>query len=75
MKQQMIDALKQHAEAHIAKHKMNVEIYLTNPAGIGEHPAIMDAIESEIEEIAKYEDQLEVLNKHWAQRKALNNYE
>ena len=66
MKQQMIDALKQHAEAHIAKHKMNVEIYLTNPAGIGEHPAIMDAIESEIEEIAKYEDQLEVLNKHWA---------
>lgn len=65
MKQQMIDALKQHAEAHIAKHKMNVEIYLTNPAGIGEHPAIMDAIESEIEEIAKYEDQLEVLNKHW----------
>jgi len=65
MRQQMIDALKQHAEAHIAKHKMNVEIYLTNPAGIGEHPAIMDAIESEIEEIAKYEDQLEVLNKHW----------
>ena len=65
MRQQMIDALKQHAQAHIAKHKMNVEIYLTNPAGIGEHPAIMDAIESEIEEIAKYEDQLEVLNKHW----------
>jgi hypothetical protein len=65
MRQQMIDALKLHAEAHIAKHKMNVEVYLTNPAGIGEHPAIMDAIESEIEEIAKYEDQLEVLNKHW----------
>lgn len=65
MRQQMIDALKLHAEAHIAKHKMNVEVYLTNPAGIGEHSAIMDAIESEIEEIAKYEDQLEVLNKHW----------
>lgn len=65
MKQQMIDALKQHAEAHIAKHKLNVEVYFQNAVGVGEHPSIMDSIEAELEEIAKYEDQLEVLNKHW----------
>ena len=30
----------------IAKHKQNVEIYLANPVGIGEHPDVMAAIES-----------------------------
>jgi hypothetical protein len=67
MKQKMIDALKAHAQAHIDKHKMNVEIYLTNPVGIGDHSAIMDAIEHELNEIAQYEDQLEVLNKHFTE--------
>ena len=28
----------------IAKHKQNVEIYLNNPVGIGEHPDVMAAI-------------------------------
>ena len=36
----MIKAMKDHAVGHIAKHKMNVEIYLNNPAGIGEHPDV-----------------------------------
>ena len=30
----------------IAKHKQNVEVYLTYPVGIGEHPDVMGAIES-----------------------------
>jgi hypothetical protein len=66
MRQQMVQALIAHAESHIAKHKMNVEVFLTNPVGVGEHPAIMDSIEVELNEIATYEDQLEVLNKHFA---------
>ena len=60
---EMIDALKQHAKAHIDKHRMNVEVYLKNPVGVGEHPQIMDTIEKELEEIANYDDQLNVLNK------------
>ena len=66
MRQQMVQALIAHAESHIAKHKMNVEVFLTNPVGVGEHPAIMDSIEAELNESATYEDQLEVLNKHFA---------
>ena len=49
MRQNMIDALKAHALGNIHKHKMNVEVYLTNPVGIGEHPDIMDAMEKEID--------------------------
>jgi len=64
MRQKMIDALKDHARGHIKKHTMNVEIYLTNPVGVGEHPDIIEAIEKELEVIAKYNDQLEIINKY-----------
>jgi hypothetical protein len=64
MRQKMIDALKDHARGHIKKHLMNVEIYLTNPVGVGEHPDILEAVEKELELIAKYNDQLEVINKY-----------
>jgi selenophosphate synthase len=65
MRNKMIEATRKHAEAHVQKHRMNVEIYLTNPVGVGEHSDVMDAIETELEEMAKYEDHLEILNKYF----------
>jgi hypothetical protein len=62
---EMIKALVSHAEGHIQKHKMNVEVYLNNPAGIGEHPDILEAIEKELDIIAKYHDEIEVLKKYF----------
>jgi selenophosphate synthase len=62
MRKEMIEATRQHAIAHIQKHKMNVEIYLTNPVGIGEHSDIMDAIEKELTVMAEYQDHLEMLD-------------
>jgi|TARA_Y100000033_G_C2727449_1_gene101630 hypothetical protein len=66
MRDKMIRAAREHAQAHINKHKLNVEVYLTNPVGVGEHSDIMDAIEKELEEMAKYEDHLEMLNKYFS---------
>ena len=65
MRDELLAAAIQHAKAHVEKHRVNVEVYLTNPAGIGEHSDIMEAIETEIEEMAKYEDHLEILNKYF----------
>lgn len=65
MRLELLKAAKMHAEAHVEKHRLNVEVYLTNPAGIGEHSDIMEAIETELEEMAKYEDHLEILNKYF----------
>jgi hypothetical protein len=65
IREQILESLKSHAVGKINKHKMNVEVYLTNPAGIGEHPDVMDAIESELKIIADYEEQLEVINKYF----------
>ena len=62
MRKKMIDAIKEHARGHIEKHKMNVEVYLTNPVGIGEHPDVMEAIEKELDMIAHYHDQIEVIS-------------
>ena len=40
MREQLIKALLAHAQGDIQKHVANVEVYLTNPAGIGEHSDI-----------------------------------
>ena len=65
LRAQILESLKSHAVGHINKHKMNVEVYLNNPVGIGEHPDVMEAIEEELKAIAEYEDQLEVLEKYF----------
>ena len=63
----MIEAIKDHAKGHIKKHTMNVEIYLKNAAGVGEHPDVLEAVEKELKIIAEYDDQLEVINKYFEQ--------
>ena len=62
----MVSALLAHAQGDIQKHKMNVEVYLSNPVGIGEHSNVMEAIEEELNMIAKYEDQITVIKKHFS---------
>ena len=61
----IIEAIEAYAKGHIAKHKANVHIYLKNPVGIGEHSDVLEAIEIELDQIAKYQDQLDVLDKHF----------
>ena len=65
MRTELIKATKQHALGHIEKHRVNVEILMTNPVGIGEHGDIMEEIEKEILEMAKYQDVLDILEKHF----------
>ena len=65
MREQLIKALLAHAQGDIAKHRANVEVYLTSPVGIGEHSNIVEAIEEELNMIAKYQDQIEVIQKYF----------
>ena len=41
MRDQLIKALLAHAQGDIQKHVANVEVYLANPVGIGEHSNIV----------------------------------
>jgi len=65
MRDTLIKALLAHAQGDIAKHKANVEVYLANAAGIGEHSNIVEAIEQELDMIAKYQDQIDIINKYF----------
>ena len=64
VRQVLINAARSHFAGHINKHLANIEVLLERPAGIGEHPDIMAAIESELDQISHYHDQLEVLQKY-----------
>jgi|TARA_Y100000022_G_C13126971_1_gene318524 hypothetical protein len=65
MKKQLLEALISHAKGQIAKHKTNVDVYMNSTIGIGEHSDIVETLEKEIDHIAKYEDQLEIINKYF----------
>ena len=65
LRTELLKASKIHFEAHIEKHRVNVENLLQNSVGIGEHGDLMDTIEKELEEIAKYHDLLEIVNTYF----------
>ena len=65
MRREMLEALKALAIGNIKKSKMNIEIYLKSPVGIGEHPDVLGAIQEQIDLIAKEEERLEVIQKYF----------
>ena len=62
MRENILSAFKKHAYGNIEMHKMNIEVYLKNPAGIGEHSDIMEAIQAELDKMAMHEDRLDVID-------------
>ncbi len=62
----MLDALVADAQGNIAKAKANVEVYLHNPVGIGEHPDVLGAIQEQLDIIAHEEERIEVIQKHFS---------
>ena len=58
-------ALVADAMGKIAKAKANVEVYLHNPVGIGEHPDVLAAIQEQLDIIAHEEERIEVIQKHF----------
>ncbi len=67
MREALIDAIKSHLEGCIKKHCVNVEVYLNNSVGIGEHSDITESIETELGHISEYHDKLEVLETYFKQ--------
>ena len=65
MRREMLEALKALAVGNIKKAKMNIEVYLVYPVGIGEHPDVLGAIQDQIDLIAKEEERLEVIEKYF----------
>jgi len=65
MRDDLIQASRLHFEAHIEKHRINVENLLDNGVGVAEHGDIMDTIEKELSIISEYDDKLNTLKKYF----------
>ena len=65
MRNILLKAARSHAQGHVDKHIANIEVYLNQSVGIGEHSDIIEALEIELESIAKYQDQLDILDKYF----------
>ena len=57
----IIEALYADAQGNIAKAKANVEVYLLQPVGIGEHPQHIEELDKLVSKIADAEDKLKIL--------------
>tara|TARA_R100001510_G_scaffold57748_1_gene67409 strand:+ start:3384 stop:3587 length:204 start_codon:yes stop_codon:yes gene_type:complete len=64
MKGRILDALQAHAEGNLELHLANIEVYLENPAGIGEHSDILEAIQAEMDKAAVHQDRLDIIKKY-----------
>ena len=65
MRREILDALKASSLGSIEKARINIEIYLKSPVGIGEHPDVLAAIQDQLDLIAKEEERVEVLQKYF----------
>ena len=58
----LLKALKMKLEGEVAVAKANIEVYMTSSVGIGEHPDLVSAIESQFDVIANARDKLDAID-------------
>ena len=64
LRKDILDALVSESEGKIQKARVNTEVYLHNPVGIGEHPDVLAAIQDQLDVIAHEEERIQVLTKY-----------
>lgn len=61
----MLRVLKAHYEVYKTEDLDTLEIYFTNPVGIGENPQHLHEMEKLLDRVASINDGLEILNKYF----------
>ncbi len=64
-KEVILRALQAKYEGEREYHKANIEIYLSNPAGIGEHSDVLEAINIELERMVTADEKIHILVNSW----------
>ena len=67
MRETLVDAALSSARGNLKRHKANVEVYLQT-VGIGEHSDILEAIETELDAMSKYEERIQILEKYFEKK-------
>jgi len=58
----LLNALVMKLEGEAAMHEANITVYMENPVGIGEHPQIIESIESEVSKLAEALEKIDTIN-------------
>jgi len=61
----MLEALIKKLEGEIAVAQANINVYLNRSVGIGEHPDIVEAIETQVCKIAEADEKIETIKKYF----------
>ena len=65
----LVAALKSYYVGNINKHLSNIEVYLRQPVGVGEHSDVIETIDKELEKVSMYDDKLMMVIKYLEPRK------
>ena len=68
MRDMLIGALKTKLLGQMNSHIANIEVMMTNPVGVGDHPTIIDTIEKELGALEESNGRLNVLIKYLERR-------
>ena len=58
---ELLEALEAKYRGDIATAVANIRVYIENPAGKGEHPDVVQAMDTQIEIIAAAQEKLDIL--------------
>ena len=61
----MLEALIKKLEGEIAVAKANIEVYTNHSVGIGEHPNVVEAIETQVEVMATAQEKIDTIRKNF----------
>lgn len=61
MREVILDALEAKYEAQIQEALVNIEVYLNNPVGIGEHSEIIEAIDGQVSKMAEATEKKQII--------------
>ena len=68
MRNLIINALKTKLLGQMNSHIANIEVMMTNPVGVGDHPTIIDTIDKELGALEHANGKLNVLVKYLERR-------
>ena len=69
MKKKLYKALETRFIADVESAKATLEVYLNNPAGIGEHPQVVEEMVKQVEKLTNAEDCLHSVQTHLKKHK------
>ena len=62
MTEALVQALQMKYRAQMEEARVNIVVYMKNPVGIGEHPEIIEAIDTQVAKFAEAQERLAALD-------------